>query len=216
MNGGTSVCGCDDPNLTACAKYDCQTQCLNTAFVALPVSYHYFTAEAGARDVYLRWATATESNNSHFDVEHSTDGVSFTALSRVFGVGTSATATEYDFTHQAPPPGTHYYRLRQVDVDGTFRYSPIEAVTFGAVAAGDFTIIPSIVTANSLRVERSGVASDVPAELAVFDAMGRLLLQKRHMGGNELILDVASLRPGAYFLQLRSGGVMATKRFLKQ
>ncbi|NJB87161.1 hypothetical protein GGR26_002938 [Lewinella marina] len=214
LDKGQPACGC--AGQSGCDLFDCQIGCLNTAFVALPVTFNYFTAEAGAHDVYLRWATATESNNSHFDLEHSTDGVSFTPLSRIFGVGTSTKTTEYDFVHRFPPAGTHYYRLRQEDLDGTYRYSSIEAVSFGAAPEEAFAIVPTIVINGSLRIERFADDTDGPVELTVFDAVGRRLLQRRVAGSRAISLDVAGLRPGNYFLQLRDGSTLATKRFVKQ
>ncbi|OGX88481.1 hypothetical protein [Hymenobacter coccineus] len=93
----------------------------------LPVQLISFAAEPAAGAVALRWHTAQEVNAARYEVEHSADGQLFTTLSQqpARGAGT------YEATDKARP-GPQYYRLRLVDADATFSYSPVVVVSGGA------------------------------------------------------------------------------------
>ncbi|TPG65819.1 hypothetical protein [Hymenobacter nivis] len=93
----------------------------------LPVQLVSFTAEPAAGGVALRWRTAQEVNAARYEVEHSPDGQVFAPLSQQPAKG----ASTYAATDKARP-GTQYYRLRIVDADASFRYSPVAVVSGGA------------------------------------------------------------------------------------
>mgnify|MGYP004518215719 CR=1 FL=1 len=95
----------------------------------LPVTLVQFTAQAQGRGIQLAWRTASEIHAAHFEVERSLNGVEFTTIGQVPARGQQATTTAYQYfdTHQLM--GLRYYRLRQLDQDGTASYSPTRAVT---------------------------------------------------------------------------------------
>ena len=102
---------------------------------ALPVSLTVFTAKLVKSDVLLNWVTASEENNNYFDIERSGDAKNWNALSRENGYGTtqeihyySATDPQVDFLNEK----ILYYRLKQVDYNGKFAYSPIRTVKLSA------------------------------------------------------------------------------------
>ena len=94
-----------------------------SAGIVLPVELANFRAAAGLNANVLQWESITETNNSHFVVEHSLDGISFTPIGRVDGNGTTTSPQNYLFKHQNPLLGDNLYRLKQVDFDGHFEYS---------------------------------------------------------------------------------------------
>lgn len=96
---------------------------------ALPVQMLAFNARKDNDKVKLSWATAVEKNSSHFVIEHSINGTSFTKIGEAKAKGNSLVLTQYQFTHEQPEQ-INYYRLKQVDLDGTFTYSPIVKVDF--------------------------------------------------------------------------------------
>lgn len=98
--------------------------------VNLPVDLLSFRAHARGHDAMLEWTTASELNNDHFDVQRSLDGVDWTTVGVVPGAGTSQETHSYDLLDASPPAGTDYYRLAQIDFDGSVRYSNIEVVRF--------------------------------------------------------------------------------------
>ncbi|MCC3156474.1 hypothetical protein LJ737_04450 [Hymenobacter sp. 15J16-1T3B] len=97
----------------------------------LPVELLRFTAERRGQDAWLRWTTAQELNNDHFEVEASPDGQTFQRVGSVAGQGTSSSAHDYQFTdagllrYGVP---LFYYRLRQVDTNGAAQLSAVQAV----------------------------------------------------------------------------------------
>ncbi len=96
---------------------------------ATPVELVSFSAFAERDAVTLQWRTDSETNNYGFYIEHSRDGEFFADAGFLRGFGTTLEAHEYEFTHRVNQPGEHYYRLRQVDTDGTTSFSKTIAVT---------------------------------------------------------------------------------------
>ncbi|WP_116127229.1 T9SS type A sorting domain-containing protein [Lewinella sp. IMCC34183] len=215
INQSGSLCNCTTGS--ACEIFDCRTQCINARFTGiLPVDLTYFNAEATARDVRVRWATSAENNNDFFEVEHSRDGLRFLPLARLSSTGNADTPSEYDYVHADPAPGIHYYRLRQVDYDGSVTRSAVAVVAFGGTAPFDFALTPTVLRGGELRLERFGTKWSSRARVLIFDAMGRRVFDRAALPGRTLRLPVAELRPGNYIVQLRDGVHARARRFVKQ
>jgi hypothetical protein len=101
-----------------------------TLCALLPITLLRFDAEARAADVELRWATASETDNAFFLVVRSRDQADWEVVGRASGAGTTHMLHEYRLVDSAPLEGVSYYRLRQVDTDGTSWTSPSVAVDF--------------------------------------------------------------------------------------
>lgn len=175
---------------------------------ALPVQLTAFSATAApSRAVRLDWKTASEVNNDYFEVQRSLDGHSFEAAGRVAGNGSSLQAHTYSFTDAAPgAAATYYYRLRQVDHDGTSSFSPVQVVTLAAGGGPvQLTAAPNPTTAANLRVQvqYQGPAA-VPAVLTVHSLLGQTLDTQpvTLRPGTTIISPTVSLAPGAYWLSL--------------
>lgn len=98
---------------------------------ALPVDLTDFTASKQASSVVLDWTTGSESNNRGFEIEHSIDGNSWkkiTFQASKAAAGNSITPLDYQYKHTDAASGTNYYRLKQVDLDGKWKYSPVRQV----------------------------------------------------------------------------------------
>jgi hypothetical protein len=171
------------------------------ALAPLPVQLAAFTAQAapGGRGAQLAWTTASEVNNASFDVERSFDGVTFIKLGTLDGQGTKATATTYAFADQkagSPSAGLAYYRLRQVDVDGTAAYSPVRTVSFGAAAAaGRASLYPNPAQAST-TLDLSALPATASYQVQLLDATGRQLQRLAVAGGQAQALDVSTVAPG--------------------
>ncbi len=87
---------------------------------SLPVELTSFEAHKYESDVSLTWETATEVNSDHFEIMHSTDGENFSSIGTVAAQGNSNHFIRYDFTHEKPGNGIHYYQLVEYDADGAF------------------------------------------------------------------------------------------------
>jgi hypothetical protein len=168
------------------------------ALAPLPVELLDFTAHAENRTARLAWTTASEKNSARFEVERSPDGLTFAKIGEVAAAGNSTAARTYAYRDAAAPAGQLYYRLRQVDLDGSMSYSPVRTVTLGGPNA--LTLAPNPTQARTLA---SGLAPG--AAVDVFDALGRPVLhaQADATGQAPLVLP-AGLAPGLYVV--RSGG----------
>ena len=138
----------------------------------LPVELTRFTAEAQGADALLRWSTASEKNNDRFEVEASADGRTFRRVGQVPGHGSSTQPHNYQLVDPAIAryaASPVYYRLRQVDADGTFSYSPLRTVAVGALAG--LALFP-----NPTQRAATLTGAEPGAAVTVFDAVGRLVL----------------------------------------
>lgn len=177
--------------LTNGASLDC---------LVLPVELLSFTAEAGQRTVALEWTTASESNSSHFVVERSSDGYTFGPIGEVAAAGTSHSLLAYAFVDEQPLRGTTYYRLTQVDLDGSTDQSHVVPVTFDqAVSVGRPYPNP---TSDRVQLDLT-VTTDQQLRIALLDASGRLLREERHQATTGTLpysTHVGDLEPGTYLL----------------
>jgi hypothetical protein len=202
---------------TTMAPTDASTRSLTTSVTSfsrwtvsnranpLPVTLSRFAAERLGPDVWLRWATATEHNSNRFEVESSVDGQQFRQLATVLSRGTSSQATAYeqrDTQVARYQVATVYYRLRQVDLDGTATFSPVRAVAVGEPAALRAQAYPNPFGA-ACTVAIEAVAAG-PATLALHDALGRPLWQQSVLlaqGAQHYPLALPTpLPPGVYVL----------------
>ena len=180
---------------------------------ALPISLLSFTATPNNNHTDLLWATATETQNAYFSLERSADGVHFDEIAQVPGAGNSAATKNYAYTDRSPINGPNYYRLRQVDFDGAYSFSPVRRVVFGQTNAVRLQPVPAIETLQVLLDE-------VPSEhiaWSVYDQAGRLVLNGYEAEETaQFDVDVQTIPQGVYMLRLTSGQLMHTMRFVKQ
>ncbi|TYZ11953.1 T9SS type A sorting domain-containing protein [Hymenobacter lutimineralis] len=140
----------------------------------LPVELVAFTAQAQGPAVALAWRTASEKNSAHFELERSPDGTAFAHIGTVAAQGTTSHPTGYAYLDAAPPftqSATLYYRLKQVDQDGTSSYSPVRLANLPPFLTSSLTIFPNP-TAGAAVLK--GAAPG--AMVTVFNPLGRLVL----------------------------------------
>ncbi len=170
----------------------------------LPVELMDFDAQASNSDVLLSWRTASEINNDHFEVGHSRDGINFEPIGKVTGHGTTLEEREYQFVHRQPEAGTHYYRLRQVDLDGQHEFSKTISIAFGSMDA--FRIYPNP-SQGILKVEGDNLDG---ATFTVSNLLGETMHLGFVLNANEI--DISALPAGQYVLVIHAKGrVMAEK-----
>jgi hypothetical protein len=180
----------------------------------LPVELTAFTASTSGESIDLTWSTASETNNAGFDIERSTDGETFTAIGFEPGVGTTEEAQSYRFVdREAPFATTLFYRLRQVDTDGTFEYSPVVEVEVTPSAVALLPVAPNPVSASArLRYE---LPEATAVRLQVFDLLGRRVATladgEKPAGRHEVSWQGAGLASGTYFVRLQAGSTAQTQ-----
>ncbi len=141
----------------------------------LPVTLTSFTGKKQTKGVQLNWATASEKNNSYFEVLRSTDGKTFRSVAKVNGNGNSDAVHNYSYTDQSPFAGTNYYQLNQFDFDGKNTKSAVVAVTVDLNKSA-FHVYAS---KEESEIEVSVYSStNTNAQFTVFNASGRKLLNQ--------------------------------------
>jgi hypothetical protein len=168
----------------------------------LPVTLRAFTAQRiASTTVRLNWQTASELNNRGFAVQRqAVAGEPFETLAFVPGRGTVLTPASYTFTDAAAPATTAYYRLRQLDANGTATYSPVVVVAGSGPTAG-LTAWP-VPTRQTLMVRYTDPTAELRLQLR--DATGRVVQQLRFRQQTQL--DVSTLPAGIYYLQANGEG----------
>ena len=187
----------------------------------LPVELVVFTASLTARQsVALHWVTASEKNSQHFAIERSADGTSFSTLRTVAAAGTTSARTTYTHTDEQPLVGTSYYRLRQVDTDGTTAFSPVQLIRLGSANAEGLAVYPGgeaqqWVVSSALP---AAVLASGPASVRVFDALGRSQQVAAVPDGSQLgrgTLDMRTLPAGMYIVRLVSAAGSFSQRVVQ-
>lgn len=168
----------------------------------LPVEMLYFTAKPAGADVKLDWATATEINNDHFEVERSKDGKNFEYVANVnaYGTGNSTQTQVYQSIDNKPYSGTSYYRLKQVDHNGSFKYSTIVAVNFDKKSF--VTVYPNPAV-NSIYINASSDYQN--ASIKIIDALGREVFSQIMISTDNNVINTTSLEPGMYHVIINNG-----------
>jgi len=197
--------GVSDPSIISCVP------------LVLPVELLFLAGLARDQQVDLTWATATERNSSHFVVERSPDGFTFSPIGQVAAAGNSQYRLDYTFTDTDPFTGVNYYRLRMVDLDGATELSNVIAVAFTG-QGGKVAVYPNPVHDRLNLLVHLPEASAVTVR--ILDATGRMVQESHHAverGDQRLGLDAALLAPGAYLVQLAgvAGNDLTVARFVK-
>lgn len=160
---------------------------------ALPVSWLAFTARRAPWGVILQWTTATEENNAGFEILRSSDARTWSPIGYVVGGGTRLTPQQYDFSDAQPLTRVTYYRLRQLDYDGTAHYSPITTVT--AASTVGLQLYP-----NPVR-ETLYLQGLRPGFVQVVDGLGRTIWTHHHTADGDLPIATHDWPAGRYWLR---------------
>ncbi len=173
----------------------------------LPVKLLGFTADKSGDKVIVRWEVTSEEKNDRYEVETSLDGSSFSKIGTV--KSSNGLTNSYQLVHSSPNLSkANYYRLKQVDVDGKFSYSPVRLVKFGK----DILTITPNPAVNFIKV----FSSQSPLSINVFDQGGRRVISRTLTNGM-LQIDISSLPKGSYTVVADNKGErIETKRIVKQ
>jgi hypothetical protein len=186
----------------------------------IPVELVSFTSSIINNSVGLNWITATELNNSGFEVERcalSAERQAWEKIGFVSGNGTSTEVHSYSFVDQNPIVGTSFYRLKQVDFDGTFEYSNIVEVVYGAVA--DYSLEQNYPNPfnPSTRINYS-IKEKSNVELKIYDLLGSeiaaLVNEEKAPGNYDVSFDASSLSSGVYLYTIKAGSFIQTRKML--
>ena len=186
---------------------------------SLPVEMLYFNTKASGKDVLLEWATASEINNEGFEVQRSSDGNKFSKVGWVQGNGNSTERHTYTFTDNAAKPNTtYYYRLKQMDMDGTEAYSEIRSISL--IDKSRFNISEAFPNPTSHDTNFEVNMPEAGAiELSVFDLKGRVIKsQTTHLakGTSSIRLQTTDSPSGQYYVKLQAARAVEYRKLLVQ
>ena len=179
----------------------------------LPIELVSFDGEAISNLVQLQWLTATEINNDYFVVERSKDAITFNEVGTMKANNT-LTTSKYQLNDVKPYKGINYYRLKQIDFDGTYTYSPIITVEFND--AIEFSVYPNPKTPQQSLVISLNKDYGTNMNLCIYDATGkqvyRQMIDLRNK--NQVVLDNINLASGIYVVHLSNDDLNATQKLI--
>ena len=178
----------------------------------LPVTFTAFSGRQEGNSIVLEWATMSEKDNDYFEIERSIDGVNFVTIGYVDGAGDSDRRIDYTFSDNAPESGYCYYRLSQVDFDGTRAYADkVISVQYTGDEVAQLTIVPNP-TDGRFRVSATGsMAGGVVQLLSQTGNVVRTV----NVDSFDATLDISDLPSGIYLLRFVSDSKILQQKVVK-
>jgi len=178
----------------------------------LPVKLTDFAAKSKDNSVFIYWATSSETNNSHFDVEKSVNGKDFESIGKVKGSANSNQTLKYSFVDNKLNK-TAYYRLKQVDFNGNYEFSKVITPS----QSKDFkkeiklSVLPNPFTNEIFIADENNNNEVTSVEIA--DITGKVKYASR--GSGEIRINTSEFANGVYFIRVSQGDISTIKRIIK-
>lgn len=183
----------------------------------VPVELISFTAEVNNNNIELNWQTATEVNNTGFDIERSTSDEKWVAIGFVNGYGNSVTPISYSYLDKNMIGGSKYrYRLKQIDLDGRFEYSNEIEID---ITPDNFSLFQNFPNPfNPSTTIRYQIANESKVEIRIYDMLGSevltLLNENKQAGTYEVQLNAENLSSGTYVYRITADGFVESKKMI--
>ena len=182
---------------------------------ALPVELASFTSSVNGRNVELNWATASELNNSGFDIERSVNG-NWTKVANVSGNGTTTSPQSYSYTDRNVASGNYSYRLKQIDFNGNFEYFNLSSEVNVGVPS-NFALSQNYPNPfNPSTKINYDLPTDSKVSIKLFDMSGRevmtLVNEVKTAGYYTVSFNGANLSSGVYFYTISADNFVSTKK----
>jgi hypothetical protein len=212
--GGTNLYGHNDPSTVEPAQFYIDNYELWDMIV--PVELTSFTAISNNGTVQLNWTTATELNNQMFEIQRQSNEGEFFSIGFVNGHGTTTEPQSYTFVDQSVTTGTYLYRLKQIDYDGRFSYSPVVEVD---VLPINFVLDQNYPNPfNPSTNIRFGLPESDFVRLSVYNLVGEevaiLVNGMLEAGSHNITFDANGLPSGTYIYKLQSGNSTEVKKMI--
>ncbi len=178
----------------------------------LPVEMTYFESECEKNGIVLQWQTATEINNDFFEVQKSLNGVDFNVLAKVPGYGNSSTYRDYTYTDEYETGSGAFYRISQVDYDGTRKDYPA-IKTNPCISSGNVNVYSAYPGEITLELDLN---QDEDVQVKLLDNLGKEIgvsnLYEGRNGFNQFKLNYNNLAFGNYFVVISSSSFNTTTK----
>ena len=186
----------------------------------LPVELTSFSASVQGNVIALSWVTATEVNNYGFEVQRSVSSSQiseFETIGFVEGHGNSNSSKNYSFIDSNPLSGNIWYRLKQIDTDGKYKYS--EVIELKNRLSKEYILKQNYPNPfNPTTVISYSIPKSSNVSIKVFDVLGNLILtlvnQNQETGSYKVNFDASSLSNGIYFYKISAGEFTSIKKML--
>ncbi len=180
--------------------------------VPLPVELIYFQGKANDNQIQLNWETASELNNSGFEIHKSNNGKDWETIDFVVGQGTTLEVSTYQYEDQKPLIGANYYRLKQIDFDGAFEYSKVIAVEYN-IEESNIIIFPN--PSNGVVNLQINNPSNQKMQIKILDNLGRIIRDSEIIEGEanwqqEMVIK----EKGIYTVAIQIGNEIIYKRIV--
>jgi hypothetical protein len=176
----------------------------------VPVTWLRIAAEKVGQGAIVTWATASELDNDYFTVERSGRNGEFTEVGIVEGSGTKSSITEYAFEDVTPYQGVTYYRIKQTDYNGDYKYSPIVLLGDG-VYTPSLKVYPNPVSDLAMVTWSNSIKTDVV--LRITNALGQEIKAiATEPGSNTQTLDLSNYDKGLYVIQITVNGDVVNRQ----
>ncbi len=215
-----TVTGISSINYTRSGAFDgIITLGSKTEAIVLPIELTSFTATCDGKSALVEWTTATERNNDYFVLERSDDAINFTEVARVAGAGNSIDPIDYSYADYGIHGGDNYYRLVQVDYDGTRTASEIIVANCVEMSAGepDVQAYPNPFY-GELTLELENF-DNRPARIDVYDMLGKLIYTDKVASPQnyyETVLNLSNLSPATYTVRVSTADFVINRKVVKQ
>ena len=190
--GSTADVDTNDPSWISCSS-------------VLANTFLSFNATAAKEQVQLNWNAAANINTRYYEIQRSTDAVHFTTLNKIVQTGTNGNYN-YSYTDLSPAQGTDYYRLKQVDANGSYVYSKTVPVNING--NGAFKVYPTI-AASTLHIS----VSQTPSTIIIFNLNGKAV-KALTLSTKEQDINISALPAGNYII--RNITTNSSLKFVKQ
>jgi len=180
----------------------------SSSFVVLPVTGMQLSATHCNKNICLEWTTQQEFNSNRFEIEKSTDAVSFLYKGQVTASGNSNSIRRYSSTDYDPVAGHNYYRLKQVDINGKILYSNTVVVKHKADR-----LILSIVNPARRELVIQLNTNGQPVSLRIFDMNGKMMFYSRQ-NTSRVKPDISSFAKGLYIVEVEINGRVDREKFI--
>jgi hypothetical protein len=186
---------------------------------SLPQTLVNFNVVKQATESVLSWATTNNLAFDHFNIQRSTDGITWSGIGQTPAVNDNASQNNYSFVDYAPMNGSNYYRIDAIAANGQYLYSEVKLVQFGSDVQWSLSMYPNPVTSGSTVT----IQSNQPLQMIrVFDINGKLVMVKNISNGNSqgstnYALNTSSLSTGMYLAQVaNSDGTINSLKLVKK
>lgn len=184
----------------------------------LPVKLSEFNAKKTDTKVELEWTTTMEKNVSHFAVQRSMNGSEYSDIGMIFTTGDSDIERDYHFTDDVKSMNKQviYYRLKMVDLDGKFQYSPVRAIRIGAQSETPTVLAYPNPVMDNLRVTLPASWQNNKITIDLVNTNGQVMKRVTNNRASQTeTIDVRDLAVGLYMVRVSNGSETAVQRIIK-